>query len=366
MDASTCLKIVTKLLVYVSLVFLIIVTILTGFYIYSRANTKLIIPIVINTWAFQNSASKSWEILNANGTAIEAVVEGCSTCEISQCDGTVGFGGSPDENGESTLDALLVDGATMNVGAVGGLKRIKQASKVAQHVMENTKHTLLVGEGATQFAIEMGFKETNLSTNSSLHLWNNWKKNSCQPNFWINVTPNPEIKCGPYKPHTLRTLKSKSSGSVINRFNHDTIGVVAIDNRGNIAAGTSTNGAKFKIPGRVGDSPIPGSGAYAMNNIGAAAATGDGDILMRFLPSFQAVQLMKQGYSPEGAAILAMNTIADYYPEFTGAIVVVDKFGNYGAACYGLESFPYSVASSEHSHVTVMHVKCQNSRPQYQ
>lgn len=153
-----------------------------------------------------------------------------------------------------------MDGQTMNIGAVASLRNIKDAIAVARHVLENTKHTLLVGEEATNFALSMGFKQENLSTAKSKQIYNDWKLRNCQPNFWTNVIPNPSMSCGPYEPVT--GTHSKNSINDINSFfsenNHDTIGMVAIDKAGKIVAGTSTNGASHKIPGRVGDSPIPG------------------------------------------------------------------------------------------------------------
>jgi isoaspartyl peptidase/L-asparaginase-like protein (Ntn-hydrolase superfamily) len=134
--------------------------------------------------------------------------------------------------------------------------------------------------------------------------------------------------------------------------------MVAIDSAGNIAAGTSTNGANHKIPGRVGDSPIPGSGGYADNSVGAAAATGDGDILMRFLPSMLAVEFMRNGMSPDEAGQRAMERISKHYPKFMGGIVVVDKNGNYGAACHGIDSFPFSIYHSRLNQVKVETRKC--------
>ncbi|VVC35343.1 Peptidase T2, asparaginase 2,Nucleophile aminohydrolases, N-terminal [Cinara cedri] len=352
-----CLKAFINYYIQVlGLICLVIVTLtIVTFIDLNYFNNRRIVPVVINTWAFTDAASKSWSVLNSGGSAIDAIVAGCTVCEQEQCDGTVGYGGSPDENGETALDALIIDGTTMNVGAVGSMKRIKEASKVARHVMENTKHTLLVGKGATQFAKQMGFNETNLSTNYSLDLWKHWKTN-CQPNFWINVMPDPEKYCGPYKPNLPNNLKPNSN--FVDAKNHDTIGIVAIDHNGNIAAGTSTNGAKFKIPGRVGDSPITGSGAYAMKDIGAAAATGDGDIMMRFLPSFLAVQLLKNGYNPKGAAKSAIDTIVQFYPNFSGAIIVIDRYGHYGAACHGFDKFPYSIANSEQDNVSIKYIEC--------
>lgn len=157
---------------------------------------------------------------------------GIRTCEDLQCDYTVGYGGSPNEDGETTLDAMIMNGKTREVGAVAVLKRIKPAISVARKVMEKTYHSFLVGEDATQFAIKMGFKQENLSTEYSMKRWRNWLENGRKPNFWKNSTFTQE--------------------------GHDTIGMVAMDVNGDIACGTSTNGAIFKIPGRVGDSPIAG------------------------------------------------------------------------------------------------------------
>lgn len=205
---------------------------------------------------------------------------GCSVCEREQCDGTVGYGGSPDETGETTLDAMIMDGKTMNMGAVAALRNVKDAIAVAKHVLLYTKHSMLVGSQATDFAEQQGFKRETLTTNSSKDIWKSWTAKQCQPNFWTNVTPNPQTTCGPYKPNQVDRVTQKPQThqeySVIGygRYNHDTIGMIVIDRQGNIAAGTSTNGARHKIPGRVGDSPIPGAGSYADNDVGAAAATG--------------------------------------------------------------------------------------------
>ena len=122
--------------------------------------------------------------------------------------------------------------------------------------------------------------------------------------------------------------------------------MVAIDTTGSVAAGTSTNGATFKIPGRVGDSPIPGSGAYADSDVGGAAATGDGDVMMRFLPSYLAVELMRNGMPPKLSAQTAIERIINKHPDFSGALVPVNKAGRIGAACHGLNApFPFTVAN---------------------
>lgn len=212
-------------------------------------------PLVVNTWPFVKATSKAWQILEQTNDRLKSVEAGCTECEMLRCDGTVGFGGSPDEYGETTLDALIMDGVRHDAGSVAGLKRVKNAIGVARAVMENTKHTLLVGHGATQFAIDMGFKQEDLHATESLEKWIKWFKNSCQPNFRINVTPDPAKHCGPYKP-TNRFASLEKNHSEIQRYNenvsaksHDTIGMIVMDSNGDFAVGTSTNGASHKIAG---------------------------------------------------------------------------------------------------------------------
>ncbi|XP_075742571.1 N(4)-(Beta-N-acetylglucosaminyl)-L-asparaginase isoform X3 [Rhipicephalus microplus] len=313
-----------------------------------------------------------------NGTALDAVEQGCSQCEKDQCDGTVGYGGSPDEDGETTLDALIIDGTKIcglqldkgpetnntspsySMGAVGDLRRVKHAISVARAVMERSTHTFLVGEKATQFAVEMGFQEESLTTNHSKQMWTEWKANNCQPNYRQNVAPDPRTSCGPYQPSEQLSPDRDACPSAASELNHDTIGMVVIDTNKRLAAGTSTNGMNHKIPGRIGDSPIPGAGAYADQEVGGAAATGDGDILMRYLPSFHAVESMRRGIDPRAASVAALHLIVRHHPKFVGALVAVSIDGTYGAACHGIPSFPYSVAKPEYGTAVVEHVECTN------
>ncbi|XP_053967353.1 putative N(4)-(beta-N-acetylglucosaminyl)-L-asparaginase GA14866 [Anastrepha ludens] len=313
-----------------------------------RNNRSL--PLVINTWAFTEANAAAWRVLNHHGNALDALVEGCATCERLQCDGTVGYGGSPDENGETTLDAMIMDGSNMNIGAVAGLRQVKNVISVARHVLEHTKHTLLVGDAASNFAEAMGFRRESLTTNKSKDIWTKWRHQFCQPNYWVNVYPDPTKNCGPYSPISWEIndqVKSTRYEYQIGRWNHDTIGMIVIDANGQIYAGTSTNGASHKIPGRVGDSPIPGAGAYADNEIGAAVATGDGDVMMRFLPALIAVEGLRAGNNPSVAAEIAMQRIVRHYPDFSGGLVVVNRMGNYGAACVGMSKFPYSIVNGD-------------------
>ncbi|XP_055522052.1 LOW QUALITY PROTEIN: N(4)-(beta-N-acetylglucosaminyl)-L-asparaginase-like [Leucoraja erinacea] len=309
------------------------------------------VPLVLNTWAFAGAARRAWSTIASGGSVLDAVEQGCSWCEDAQCDGTVGYGGSPDERGETTLDAMIMNGDTMEVGAVGDLRRVKSAISVARAVMEHSTHTLLVGESASIFAQNMGFLSEDLTTTRSLSLHWEWLQNKCQPNSWKNVFPNPETTCGPYKPiKELGSQQHRVSAYRANIHNHDTIGLIAIDKFGNIAAGTSTNGQIHKIHGRVGDSPIVGAGAYADSTAGAAAATGNGDIMMRFLPSYQAVEYMRMGIDPITACQKVIRRIQKYHPNLFGAVICANKTGSYGAACSkspGLDQFHFMVYNPE-------------------
>ncbi|KAM3831091.1 N(4)-(beta-N-acetylglucosaminyl)-L-asparaginase [Vipera latastei] len=298
------------------------------------------LPLVVNTWAFKNANEIAWNTLQAGGSELDAVEKGCGQCEIEQCDGSVGYGGSPDEHGETTLDAMIMDGNTMQVGAVADLRRIKNAIGVARKVIEHTKHTFLVGESASLFAESMGFPSEDLTTQNSVSMYVNWLNQNCQPNFWKNVTPDASKSCGPYK-QTAEFSKTEQSTSDrrIEVHNHDTIGMIVIGQSGNIAVGTSTNGANHKIQGRVGDSPIAGAGAYADSTAGAAAATGNGDIMMRFLPSYQAVEYMRTGIDPTMACQKVISRIQKYHPHFFGALICANTSGSYGAACNRVPGF---------------------------
>ena len=317
------------------------------------------IPIVVNTWPWPNATDAGWASLLSTSSPLDAVEHGCTQCEVDQCDGSVGFGNHPDENGETTLDAMIMDGTTLNVGSVGCLRSIKNAVGVARRVLENTEHTLLVGELATQFAVQMGFTKESLETSASLSEWKEWQNNKCQPNYRVNVTPDPHVSCGPYSPTDVTTSSHLNDRiSVINESNHDTIGMVAINERGQVAAGTSTNGLNHKIPGRVGDSPIVGAGAYADDEVGGAVATGDGDIMMRFLPSYQIVESMRRGMSPTQAAQGAISRMLKRYPSFSGAVIGVNVDGSVGAACTGLPEFKFCIRNSDSEGTVISSVKC--------
>ena len=313
------------------------------------------LPFVINTWggAFTVATDAAYLSLKSNGTsALDAVQAGCSTCERQRCDGSVGFGGSPDESCETTLDAMIMDGATMKSGAVAGLRRIPDAIAVARAVLDHTSHSLLAGDLATQFAVQNGFVQEDLTTPESKERCAAWRdQDGCQPNYRINVTPDPETSCGPYTPNNPgQHVLDKRQAS------HDTISQIAIRADGSMAAGTSTNGASHKVPGRVGDGPIVGSGSYVDEDVGGCGATGDGDIMMRFLPCYQAVENLRLGMKPTEAAEDAVRRMVRKYPEVSSGLVVVDTNGHHGGAASGW-TFTYAFRGGSMNETEVVTVE---------
>lgn len=273
------------------------------------------LPCVISTWDFGRKANAdAWAVLAAGGTALDAVEKGINNAELDPENLSVGFGGLPDEDGEVTNDAMIMWGPKHAAGAVGCLKRVKRPISVARLVLEKTKHTFLVGEDATRFAARMGFaEEKELLTDKARRRWEDWKKAGRPGSFW----------------------------------SHDTIGMVAVDRNGDVCAGCSTSGLAFKIKGRVGDSPIVGSGAYCDNEVGGAAATGNGDVMMRFCPSLVAVEYMREGMTPAEACAKSLKRIQDKGYRVSACLVAVSRKGEFGAARIGEREFPHAVRNSE-------------------
>jgi isoaspartyl peptidase/L-asparaginase-like protein (Ntn-hydrolase superfamily) len=295
---------------------------------------------------------------------------GCEAAESSFAwgDHTVGPDGSPDFTGETTLDALLCDGATGDVGAVAYLRRIPSAIRAARAVMHYSRHSLLAGEGATALASYFGGQaQSNLTYNNSQNAQDilAWRAGGCQPIYYDPAWAlGANVTCGPYgvapqpSPTPLPPAQHGSSGwrSVARARNaaaphrrrgwatpsdHDTLGLCALDVSGSLAAGVTSNGARHKVAGRVGDAPLIGAGAYASNDAGGCAAvTGDGDITQRFLPSFLATESMRAGVAPLQACEGAVRRIMASVSDFAIGIVCLNAAGEYAAASHGW-SFTY-------------------------
>ncbi|CAM4330211.1 N(4)-(beta-N-acetylglucosaminyl)-L-asparaginase [Gillisia hiemivivida] len=267
-------------------------------------NKSNIFPLSIATWNFPNASKRAGELLAEGASALDAVEQGVMVEEADIRNTTVGKGGAPDRDGNVTLDACIMD-PSGNAGAVVYLKHTSKAASVARKVMEETPHVMLAGEGADLFAIQQGFEKEELFTDDSKAAYKEWLKNK------------------EYKP-------------IINIENHDTIGMLCIDENGYLAGACTSSGLSYKVNGRVGDSPIIGSGLFIDNEIGGAVATGMGEAIMKSVGSFLIVELMRQGQSPQTACEEAINRIIKAnpnYKEFQAAFIAVNKKGEIGSHC---------------------------------
>jgi len=290
-------------------------------------------PIVISTWDAGLDANKAaWKVLSGGGRALDAVEEGVKVTEASRsC--CVGLNANPDRDGFVTLDASIMD-ESFNCGSVAFLERIKHPISVARRVMEKTPHVMLVGSGAQQFAMAEGFQleEQKLSPDAQ-DAYDKWlKKSEYKP--VINIEN--QKGHGPFAPTQFEN----------GEWNHDTIGMVAMDANGNLSGSCTTSGMAFKMRGRVGDSPIIGSGLFVDNEVGACTATGQGEDVIRISGSHTVVELMRQGLSPEQACKKAIERIVrikkEKAKEIQVAFIALNKKGEVGA--YAIQKgFSYAI-----------------------
>ena len=259
-------------------------------------------PMVISTWRHGLAANKAaMDSLLNGGKAIDAVEIGAKVPEADPESMSVGLGGLPDRDGKVTLDACIMD-ETGNCGSISFLQHIKHPISVARKVMDETPHVMLSGEGALRFALEQGFPKEDLLTEKAEKRWREWLKES------------------EYKP-------------IINVENHDTIGLLALDNKGDISGACTTSGISWKMHGRVGDSPIIGAGMFVDNEVGGCCATGVGEAVMKTLGSFLIVELMRQGATPqeaceEGIARIVKN---QNYKDMQIGYLAINKEGEHGS-----------------------------------
>jgi isoaspartyl peptidase/L-asparaginase-like protein (Ntn-hydrolase superfamily) len=261
------------------------------------------IPIVISTWNHGYEANEAaWKVLEDGGSAVDAVEQGVKVPEADPDNLSVGYGGLPDRDGHVTLDASIMKG-NGECGSVSFLEHIKHPISVARMVMEKTPHVMLSGEGALKFALNNGFIKENLLTDKAKTAWKKWLEKS------------------EYKPE-------------VNIENHDTIGMLAIDKNNHVAGACTTSGVSFKMHGRVGDSPVIGAGLYADNEIGAATATGMGELVLKTLGSFLLVELMRNGHSPQEACEEGIKRIVEKIPDYKDfqiGYLALNKAGETGA-----------------------------------
>lgn len=268
-------------------------------------------PIAICTWGFVAANAKAGEALSKGISALDAAIAGVTVEEENIKNTTVGKGGAPDRQGHVTLDACVMD-SNGDCGAVVCVENITHVAALAKAVMTETPHVMLAGKGAEEFGYAQGFKKEELLTDASKKAWEDWLK-------------SPE-----YKP-------------LINIENHDTIGMLTMDTNGDIAGTCTTSGLSYKMKGRVGDSPIIGSGLFIDNAIGGATATGMGEEVMKTVGSFLIVELMRNGLSPQAACEEAVNRIVsknEGYKDFQIAYIAINKAGETGSYCIH-EGFTY-------------------------
>jgi L-asparaginase/N4-(beta-N-acetylglucosaminyl)-L-asparaginase len=275
-------------------------------------------PVAISTWNHGLPANEAaWEILGTGGAALDAVEAGVRVPEGDPSSRTVGYGGRPDRSGDVTLDACIM-GPGGDAGSVAYLQHVKHPVSVARRVMTETPHVMLVGEGALAFALRQGFEKEDLLTEASQEEWRAWLEE--QPDrvkAQINVENEPQ-----------------GDAPRGNRKNHDTIGMLALDESGELAGACTTSGAAWKVPGRVGDSPIIGAGLFVDDAVGAACATGWGEAVIRVVGSHLVVELMRQGRSPQAACREATERIIEKNPEAEDiqvGFLALGKDGRHGA-----------------------------------
>lgn len=275
------------------------------------------LPYVISTWNVPLATKIAGDALNEGVEALDAAVSGVAYEEANLQNTTVGNGGSPDRDGEVTLDACVMNHKG-NCGAVMAVQNITHVAALAKDVMEKTPHVILAGEGAKKFALEQGYQAENLLSEKSKKEWEKW------------------LEKGNYNPE-------------INVENHDTIGMLCSDQNGNLSGVCTTSGLAYKMKGRVGDSPVIGSGLYIDNAIGGAVATGLGEEVIKTVGSFLIVELMRQGKTPQEACEEAVSRILEKQkgkPDFQVAYLATNKKGEIGS--YSIHSgFSYTVYKND-------------------
>ncbi len=316
-------------------------------------------PLIITSHSNETGAAAmraAWEILSGGGSAIDAVEKGANVIEVDPEDASVGYGGLPNEDGTVELDASIMDGPTYSAGAVASLERIKTPSSVARLVMERTDHVMLVGSDALEFARSWGFEESDLLTDYARERWLRWREERGESDDWgppdhLRKPRDPASDGGRAErgrrgsgradaPHAddLDGADDAYSRAAAEIHRYGTTNVLAVDASGGVAGVTTTSGLAFKIPGRIGDSPIIGAGLYVDNEVGAAGATGRGEDVIKSCASYYIVSRMRDGRTPQEACEDALRMIIDKYrkvnPDFIPSekFVAIDRTGRYGCA----------------------------------
>ena len=277
-------------------------------------------PVALASANGLRAVQKAFDMLMQGADTLDSVVEGVKIQELDPTDDSVGYGGLPNAEGVVQLDASCMHGPTKRAGAVGALENIKTPSEVAKLILKYTTHIFLVGEGAKRFALSFGFKEENLLTDHSREAWLRWRANLSPTDNYLDV---------PDSDHLVVTKTG-------------TINCDAVTPQGDLSSVTTTSGLSWKIPGRVGDSPIIGAGQYCDNDVGAAGSTGLGEANIKVCGGFLTVEFMRRGMKPTDACLETLKRVvqlsekrllgADGKPKFSLNFYAVNKRGEFGAA----------------------------------
>jgi len=308
----------------------------------------------------------AYDMIAAGRDPLDAIVAGVQIVELNPNDQSVGLGGLPNEEGVVQLDASCMHGPTKRAGSVGCLEDVATAAAVAQAVMDHTDHIMLVGAGARKFALEMGFKEQNLLTEPSRQSWIRWKSKLNSSDNWLDPIDPPKGSRPPGDSRDSNEFASRGHVYYDARgvpYTYGTINMNAVTASGDIASVTTTSGLSWKIPGRVGDSPIIGAGQYCDNEVGAAGSTGRGEANIKVCGAFLAVEFMRQGMTPEQALMKTMERVIAMTekrllndkgrPFFQLQFYAVNKKGEYAGAC-AYEGSDFAVADAKGAR----HEKC--------
>jgi N4-(beta-N-acetylglucosaminyl)-L-asparaginase len=324
-------------------------------------------PVVISSANGIRGVARAYDMITRqNADTLDAIIAGVNIEELDPEDQFVGLGGLPNEEGVVQLDASCMHGPTRRAGAVGALEDIATPSLVAKAVMDHTDHIMLVGAGAKKFALEMGFKEQNLLTEKSRQDWLRWKACLNPADAWLDARSDsvlpPSTASIPFD-HPLHV-----------KFTTGTINMNAVNAAGDMSSVTTTSGMSWKVPGRVGDSPIIGAGQYCDNTVGAAGSTGRGEANIKACGAFLIVEFMRQGLSPDDACMKTIDRViamterrlldAQGRPLFDLQFYALAKDGRFGSAT-AYEGAQFAVADAQGARLLPMRFKFSNSqRPQ--
>lgn len=310
--------------------------------------SRVVQPAAIASANGLEAVRHALQTLEDGGDTLEAVIEGVNIVELDPNDMTVGYGGLPNEDGVVQLDSSVMHGPSRGAGAVGALEGVKTPSRVAVAVMRHTDHVMLVGAGAQEFARRMGFEiHDSLLTPAARERWIRWKTGASDRDDWL--APD---ETGLGESEFLRDLTTRAGGSaqgaMLDSYDGQrpwgTINCSAVDRNGDLSGVTTTSGLAWKIPGRVGDSPIIGAGLYVDNDVGAAGSTGRGEAVIKTVGAHTVVEMMRQGMSPTDAALEALRRIVrwteaqprlqreDGRPAFNVNYYALNRNGEFGAA----------------------------------